>query len=206
MEVLENAQKAATKLMVPKLRKFSYPIRLRMLGITSLKERRGDVIEVYKLMTEKEQINPGQFFTPAETHYKLRGHDKKLTKARPNWTSGNTFSAREWSTHGTDYQQKLLTRNLSMHSRTPTTAYAATIWTFKADQLCSPSTYTSTSTSTIKFKFRIGLQVYNWLFSNLNLLTLLFYGMFLFTNNETVFVSLLYFLSLKMKRFSLTLV
>ena len=37
-EVLENVQKAATKL-VPKLTKFSYPIRLRMLGITSLKER-----------------------------------------------------------------------------------------------------------------------------------------------------------------------
>jgi len=32
----------------------------------------------------------------------------------------------EWSTVGTDYQQKMLTRNLSMHSRTPTTAYAAT--------------------------------------------------------------------------------
>ena len=91
MEVLENAQKAATKLMVPKLRKFSYPIRLRMLGITSLKERRGDVIEVYKLMTEKEQINPGQFFTPAETHYKLRGHDKKLTKARPRLDIGKYF-------------------------------------------------------------------------------------------------------------------
>jgi len=35
----------------------------------------------------------------------------------------------------------LLTRNLLTHSRTPTTAYAATIWTFKADQLASPSTY-----------------------------------------------------------------
>jgi len=34
-------------------------------------------------MTGKEQINPGQFFTPAETRYELRGHDKKLTKARP---------------------------------------------------------------------------------------------------------------------------
>jgi len=87
IEVLENVQKVATKL-VPKLRKFSYSTRLRMLGITSLKERRirgdsGDMIEVYKLMTRKEQINPGQFFTPAGAHYKLRGHDKKLTKARP---------------------------------------------------------------------------------------------------------------------------
>jgi len=84
IEVLENVQKAATKL-VPKLRKFSYSTRLQMLGITSLKERRvrGDMIEVYILMTGKEQISPGQFCTPAGAHYKLRGHDKKLTKARP---------------------------------------------------------------------------------------------------------------------------
>ena len=69
--------------MVPKLRKFGYSTRLRMLGITSLKERvRGDMIEVYKLMTGKEQISPGQFFAPAGANYKLRGHDKKLTKAR----------------------------------------------------------------------------------------------------------------------------
>jgi len=53
-----------------------------MSGITSLKEKRvrGDMTEVYKLMTGKEQISPGQFFTPA---------------------------AREWSTVGTDYQQKM---------------------------------------------------------------------------------------------------
>jgi len=99
------------------------------------------MIEVYKLMTGKEQIIPGQFFTPAGAHYKLRGHDKKLTKARPRLDIRNTFSTREWSTDGTP--EKLLTRNLSMHSRTPTAAYAATIWTFKlkADQLASPSTY-----------------------------------------------------------------
>jgi len=93
-------------------------------------------------MTGKEQISPdGQFFTPAGAHYKLRGHNKKLTKARPTLDIRKYFSAREWSTVGTDYQQKLLTRNLSMHSRTATTAYAATIWTFEADQLASPSTY-----------------------------------------------------------------
>ena len=62
IEVLENVQRAATKL-VPKLRKFSYLTRLQMLGITSLKETRvrGDMIEDYKLMTGKEQISPGQF-------------------------------------------------------------------------------------------------------------------------------------------------
>jgi len=39
-----------------------------MLGIMSLQERRlrGDMIEVYKLMTGKEQISPGQFLHQQE--------------------------------------------------------------------------------------------------------------------------------------------
>ena len=52
VEVLGNVQKAATNL-VPKLRKYSYPVRLQMIGNTSLEERRvrGDMIEVYKLLS-----------------------------------------------------------------------------------------------------------------------------------------------------------
>ena len=55
INVLENVQKAATNL-VPKLRKYSYPVRLQKLGITTLKDRRerGDMIEVYKLSTGRE--------------------------------------------------------------------------------------------------------------------------------------------------------
>jgi len=47
-------------------------------GIMCLKERRvrGDMIEVYKLLTGKEQIDSG-FFTLAQPHYSLRGHEKK---------------------------------------------------------------------------------------------------------------------------------
>ena len=54
IQVLENVEKAATNL-VPKLRKYSYPDRLKTIGITSLKERRvrRDMIEVYKLLTGK---------------------------------------------------------------------------------------------------------------------------------------------------------
>jgi len=54
-----------------------------MIGITSLKDRRlrGDMIEVYKLLTGKEKINE-QFFTLAEKPYSLRGHDRKLVKER----------------------------------------------------------------------------------------------------------------------------
>jgi len=83
IQVLENVQKAATNL-VPKLRKYSYPDRLKMIGITSLKERRvrGDMIEVYKLLTGKEHIEYEQFFTLAQPHYGLRGHEKKLAKDR----------------------------------------------------------------------------------------------------------------------------
>jgi len=84
IDVLERVQKAATTNLVPKLRKYSYPKRLKQIGITSLKDRRlrGDMIEVYKLLTGKEKINYEQFFTLADKHYSLRGHDKKLVKER----------------------------------------------------------------------------------------------------------------------------
>jgi len=40
-----------------------------MIGITSLEERRlrGDMVEVYKLLTGKEQIDHRQFFNSADT-------------------------------------------------------------------------------------------------------------------------------------------
>lgn len=83
IQLLENVQKAATNL-VPELRKFSYEERLRKLGLTSLKDRRerGDMIEVYKLLSRKEQIDSNQFFTVATNHHGLRGHDKKIVKER----------------------------------------------------------------------------------------------------------------------------
>ena len=77
IEVLERVQKTATNL-VPQLKKCSYPARLKKIGITSLKDRRlrGDMIEVYKLLTGKEHINYKQFFRLAENHYGVRGHEK----------------------------------------------------------------------------------------------------------------------------------
>ena len=83
IDVLERVQKAATNLVLM-LRKYNYATRLRIIGITSLEERRlrGDMIEVYKLLTEKEQIDHRQFFNSADTPYGLRGHEKKLAKDR----------------------------------------------------------------------------------------------------------------------------
>ena len=124
---------------VPKLKKYSYPDRLKMIGITSLKERgvRGDMIEVYKLLTGKEQIDSRQFFTLAQPHYSLRGHEKKLVKERSRLDrlQGNISSAREWSMDGTISQQKLWTLDRLTASRTSMIVYAATIWTSQADQL-----------------------------------------------------------------------
>ena len=67
-----------------KTTKYSYLERLKKLGLTSLKDRRvrGDMIEVYKLISGKEQIESGQFFTLADNRYGLRGHELKIAKER----------------------------------------------------------------------------------------------------------------------------
>jgi len=63
-----------------------------MIGITSLEERRlGDMIEVYKLLRGKEQIDHRQFFNSADTPYGLRGPEKKLAKDRSRLDSRKFF-------------------------------------------------------------------------------------------------------------------
>ena len=63
IKLLEGVQRRATKL-VPELRNLSYEDRLYELGLTPLKERRirGDMIETYKLITRKEDVDPSKFF------------------------------------------------------------------------------------------------------------------------------------------------
>ncbi len=82
VNLLEGVQRRATKL-VPALRNLQYEERLKRLGLTTLEDRRerGDMIETYKLITGKEDINPGKFFTMAT----VRGdpeltHNMKLYK------------------------------------------------------------------------------------------------------------------------------
>jgi Reverse transcriptase (RNA-dependent DNA polymerase)/Endonuclease-reverse transcriptase len=79
--VLERVQKAATNL-VPCLKKYNYEERLRRLGIPSLQRRRerGDMIETYKILSEKENISSEQFFVMPDNIYSLRGHNKKIKK------------------------------------------------------------------------------------------------------------------------------
>jgi hypothetical protein len=82
IDLLERVQRRATKI-VPALRNLPYEERLRRLNLTTLEERRvrGDMIETYKLLTGKEDINPDKFFIKA----RVRGdsdliRNKKLYK------------------------------------------------------------------------------------------------------------------------------
>jgi len=47
-----------------------------------VRRERGDMIETYKIMTGKENIDRNQFFHLADSKYILRGHDMKIEKAR----------------------------------------------------------------------------------------------------------------------------
>jgi len=79
IQVLEKVQRRATKL-VGGIKNRTYEERLLHLGLTTLQQRRerGDMIEVYKMLTGKERVDCGQFFELALTDHGLRGHSLKL--------------------------------------------------------------------------------------------------------------------------------
>jgi len=80
---LEQVQRRATKL-VQGLKNRPYQERLKILGLYSLEQRRlrGDLIEMYKILTGRENIDYTQFFTLAPTHHNTRGHSLRLCVSR----------------------------------------------------------------------------------------------------------------------------
>ena len=66
IDLLEGVQRRATKAVLG-LRNMSYEERLRELGLLRLEDRRvrGDMIETYKIISGKEDINSGLFFKMA---------------------------------------------------------------------------------------------------------------------------------------------
>lgn len=86
IDILEKIQRRATR-MVPELRHLSYKDRLKRLNLTSLEERRqrGDLIEAYKIISGKENVNCDKFFKMADSNNNItRGNSKKLYKPRLN--------------------------------------------------------------------------------------------------------------------------
>jgi len=83
IESLERVQRRATKL-VGSLKNKPYEERLKALQLTTLEKRRlrGDLIETYKIVTNKENIDSSQFFHIADTGHDLRGHSLKLSQSR----------------------------------------------------------------------------------------------------------------------------
>jgi len=80
-EVLEKVQKRATK-CVKGLKGKKYPERLQILGLTTLKRRRirGDLIETFKILSGKENVDSKTFFNLADSSRHTRGHSLKLYK------------------------------------------------------------------------------------------------------------------------------
>jgi len=79
--LIEGVQRRATKL-VAGMQDFNYNDRLKMLGLQRLEGRRmrSDLIETFKIVNKKYDINPELFFQLHEGD--RRGHDHKLFKKR----------------------------------------------------------------------------------------------------------------------------
>ena len=83
-KALEDVQRRATKL-VPDCRELEYEDRLRYLELPSLayRRRRGDIIETYKYLQKKYDVNPSPLILE-DLQISTRGHALKLRKERCN--------------------------------------------------------------------------------------------------------------------------
>jgi len=79
IEILEKVQQRETK-WVKGLKNICYTDRLRILNLATLEKRRkrGDLIEVCKIIPGKEGVDSTKFFTLAYNDHGLRGHQFKL--------------------------------------------------------------------------------------------------------------------------------
>ena len=92
---LERVQKRFTR-MLPRLDGLSYKERLDRLGLFSLKRKRlrGDLIEVYKIMTGIDQLD-SQYLFPKVGNSKTRGYRFKVRGERyKSVQKGNFFTQR----------------------------------------------------------------------------------------------------------------
>ena len=92
---VEKIQRRATKL-IPNLRSLPYRDRLEVLSLPSLcyHRRRGDILQVYKILKGIDRLESNQFFSLADIS-NTRGHSLKLVKRRSRSSlRQNVFSQR----------------------------------------------------------------------------------------------------------------
>ena len=91
IDTLERVQRRATKL-IPRFKKLSYEERLERLKLIPLEQRRlrGDLIETYKILSNKVDVNRKIFFQLADT-VNLRGNSMKLYKQRSRLIARQNF-------------------------------------------------------------------------------------------------------------------
>ena len=102
-DLLEAVQRRAVR-MVSGLEGKDYLDRLKEVGLTTLEARRerGDMIETWKILTGKENVNPASWFQMAsEGDQTTRQASHPLNLYRPQWARldmrNNYFSARDLS-------------------------------------------------------------------------------------------------------------
>ena len=91
--MLEKVQCRATKLVIG-LKEFTYEERLTLYRL----EEGRDLIETFKLLTGKENIDPDQFFNINLNN--LRGHSKKINKQQCMKLCRCRFFSQRWWMYG----------------------------------------------------------------------------------------------------------
>lgn len=94
IRLIENVQRRATRLLSD-LSHLCYEDRLRALNLPTLlyRRKRGDLIQVFKILNGYDDISPDEFFKFSGTT--TRGHSKKLFKTRCTKTvRQNSFAIR----------------------------------------------------------------------------------------------------------------
>ena len=142
VDCLESVQLAATRL-VRGFRKVPYEDRLPILGLTTLavRRKRGDLIECYKILSGKENLDPCQFFQRSDTTH-LRGHSCKLSVSRCHLQLRQNFFSQRVIKDWNKLPQESLMHLLLTRSRIVRTRIGRTLdMDIKGSACWSPSPY-----------------------------------------------------------------
>jgi len=91
------------------------------------------MIEVYKLLMGKEQIDYEQFFRLVENHYGIRGHEKRLTKVRSRLDTRKFFFSQRVVNRWNSLPAEVVNAEFSKQLQKCLTTALIKIWTTEAD-------------------------------------------------------------------------